>query len=60
MLNLVNGWSWCVKQLEQMILTGDGIEKAAAIPNADGTGDEVVINAILEVLRDRGFIEPSA
>lgn len=56
MLNIVNGWTYVVKQLQAMILTGEGLTPAAAIPNA-GAGTEVAtINAILAVLRTRGLI----
>jgi len=56
MLDIKNGWTWVTKQLESMVLTGEGVTPAAAIPDADGTNETVVVNAILAVLRDRGLI----
>jgi len=56
MLKIVNGWTYVVKQLQDMILTGEGVTPAAAIPDAAPGTEIATINAILAVLRTRGLI----
>lgn len=58
MLDIKNGWVWCVNQLEQMITSGAGVTPGAAVTDATDETDVVdQFNALLASLRAANLIE---
>lgn len=57
MLDIKNGWVWCVKQLEVMIESG-GFTPGEAVADATDETDVVAqFNALVASLRTAGVIE---
>lgn len=55
MIDIKNGWVWCVRQLEQMIATGK--PPATAVANATDEASAVTqLNSLLDSLRTAGVI----
>lgn len=56
MIDIKNGWTWCVKQLEQMIGENTQLPAVAVADATDEASAVTQLNALLAALRTAGVI----